>query len=80
MNIQRCKSKSGFLSNNDCRRMRGTESRQRLRQRDKSIDISLYSGWDELTVRVHASMIWSIGKSPFCSPRGEGERKKLRKS
>jgi hypothetical protein len=26
MNTQRCKSKSGFLSNNDCRRMRGTGS------------------------------------------------------
>jgi hypothetical protein len=29
--------------------------RQRLRQRHKSIDISLYSGWDELTsTRLHA--------------------------
>ena len=49
MNTQRCKSKSGFFSNNDCRHMRAPGQRQYFRQRDKSIDISLYSGWNELT-------------------------------
>jgi hypothetical protein len=44
------KSKSGFLSNNDCRRMRGHRVRDNASgSAIKVIDISLYSGWDELT-------------------------------
>ena len=54
--------------------------RQYLRQRDKSIDISLYSGWDELTGTCTREHDLEHRKFSFCSPRSEAERKKLRKS
>jgi hypothetical protein len=41
MNTQRCKSKSGFLSKMIAAACGAPGQRQRLRQRDKSIDISL---------------------------------------
>jgi hypothetical protein len=52
---------------------------QRLRQRDKSIDISLYSGWDELTIARTRDHDLGHRKSPS-APRGEAEQKKLTKS
>jgi hypothetical protein len=53
--------------------------RQRLRQRDESIDISLYSGWDELTITRTRDHDLEHRKFSF-APRDEAERKKLTKS
>jgi len=53
--------------------------RQRLRQRDKSIDISLYSGWDELTSTPTRDHDLEHRKLSLCSPRSEAEQKNLRK-
>jgi hypothetical protein len=69
MKIQCCKSKSGFLSNNDCRRMRAPGQSQRLWQRDKSIDISLYSGGDELTSMPTRDHDLEHGSSPYAPPQ-----------
>jgi hypothetical protein len=54
--------------------------RQRLRQRYKSIDISLNSGWDELTITRTRDHDLEHRKFSFRSPRNEAEQKKLRKS
>src|SRR5262249_40417054 len=53
--------------------------KQRLRQRDKSIDISLYSGWDELTSTPARDHDLEHRKFSLCSPRSEPEQKNLRK-
>jgi hypothetical protein len=57
---------------------RAASQRQRLRQRDKRIDISLYSGWDQLTI-ARTDHDLEHRKFSFC-PRGEPEQKKLKKA
>jgi hypothetical protein len=58
---------------------RAASQRQRVWQRDKSIDISLYSGWDELTIARTRDHDLEHRKFSFC-PRSEAEQKKLTKS
>jgi hypothetical protein len=58
---------------------RAASQRQCLRQHDKSIDISLYSGWDELTIARTRDHDLEHRKFSFC-PLDEAEQKKLRKS
>jgi len=58
---------------------RAPSQRQRLRQRDESIDISFYSGWDELTIARTRDHDLEHRESPS-APRDEAEQKKLRKS
>ena len=53
--------------------------RQRLRQRNKSIDISLYSGWDELTSTPTRDHDLEHQKFSLCSPRSEAKTEKLKK-
>jgi hypothetical protein len=53
--------------------------RQRLGQRDKGIDISLYSGWDELACTPTRDHDLEHRKFSLCSPRREAEQKNLRK-
>ena len=55
--------------------MRAPGQRQRLRQRDKSIDISLYSGWDELTSTLTRDHDLEHRKSPYAPPAGRLNRK-----
>jgi hypothetical protein len=59
---------------------RAPSQRQRFRQCDKGIDISLYSGWDEPTIaRTHDHDL-EHRKILLLPPAGEAEQKKLRKS